>query len=185
MEIWKPVIGISDGYFDNLYEISSIGRFKSLSRKVSSYNGGRITKEKISNGTNCKGYRRIQLKKDNKVKQSDIHILVARAFIENPNPLKFNMINHLNSDKSDNRVENLEWCDAKRNAKHAYEAGKLKITKGVERATAILDDKKVLAIKLLYNTRRLSQYEISKIFNIGQTTIQNILNGKKWKHINL
>lgn len=182
-EIWRPILGIKSGLYDGYYEVSNLGRVKMLPRLLNHSKGMRVSKEKIVTGSNSHGYKIVSFKKDGIKAVVAVHVLVARAFIENPCPDRFKIVNHLNSDRADNKVENLEWCDHSRNAKHAIEAGKLKITKGVERATAILDDKKVLAIKLLYNTRRLSQYEISKIFNIGQTTIQNILNGKKWKHI--
>lgn len=182
-EIWKPIVGISDGFYDGLYEVSNLGRFKMLPRLLNSIKGMRITKEKITTGSNTHGYKRIILKKDRIRKQIDIHVLVARAFIKNSNPDKFKIVNHLNSDRADNRVENLEWCDHSRNAKHAYEAGKLKITRGSDRNTAILNEDKVVAIKLLYNTGRFSYWKLANLFNIGKTTIQNILNGTKWAHV--
>lgn len=183
-EIWKPILGIKDGLYDGYYEVSNLGRVKMLPRILRHSKGLRVSKEKIVTGSNSHGYRIVSFKKDGIKTVKAIHILVARAFIRNPNPEKFTMINHLNSNRSDNRVENLEWCDARRNAKHAYEAGRLKITKGIERSTAILDDKKVLAIKLLYKTGEFSHWGLAELFNVGKTTIQNILNGTKWKHIN-
>jgi|LakMenEpi03Aug12_release.lakeMendotaPanAssembly.Ray.scaffolds.fasta_scaffold747310_2 hypothetical protein len=183
MEIWKPVAGIADGFYDGIYEVSNLGRFKMLPRLLNCTKGMRVTKEKITTGSNAHGYRRVILKKDRIRKQIDLHILIARAFIKNPNPLKFNMINHLNSNRADNRVENLEWCDAKMNAKHAYEAGRLKITKGSARSTAILDEEKVMAIKLLYKTGRFSYDKLARLFEVGSTTIQNIINGTKWTHV--
>jgi hypothetical protein len=182
-EIWKPIVGISNGFYDGLYEVSNLGRFKMLPRLLNSIKGMRITKEKITIGSNTHGYKRIILKRDRIRKQIDIHVLVARAFIKNSNPDKFKIVNHLNSDRADNRVENLEWCDHSRNAKHAYEAGKLKITRGSDRNTAILNEDKVVAIKLLYNTGRFSYWKLANLFNIGKTTIQNILNGTKWAHV--
>lgn len=184
MEIWEPIVGIADGFYDGIYEVSNKGRFKMLPRLLNCIRGMRVTREKITTGSNAHGYRRVILKKDRIRKQIDLHILVARAFVENPNPDKFNMVNHLNSDRADNRAENLEWCDAKRNAQHAYQAGRLKITKGSGRSTAILNEKKVLAIKLLYETGKFSYDSLAKLFEVGSTTIQNIINGTKWKHVN-
>lgn len=181
-EIWKPISGFN-GFYDGLYEVSNLGRFKMLPRLLNCIKGMRVTKEKITTGSNTHGYRRVILKKDRIRKQIDIHILVAKAFINNPNPEKFNMVNHLNSNRADNRVENLEWCDAKRNAQHAYQAGRLKITRGSARSTAILDEDKVLAIKLLYKTGEFSYDKLAKLFNVGKTCIQNIINGNKWTHV--
>jgi hypothetical protein len=182
-EVWRPIEGLKDGFYDGFYEVSNLGRFKMLPRVLNCTNGQRTTKEKIVTGSNCHGYRRVIFKKDGIRLQIDIHVLVARAFINNPNPEKFKIVNHLNSDRADNRAENLEWCDHSRNAKHAYEAGKLKVTKGSERSTAILDEKKVLAIKLLYKSGNFSLWDLSLMFNVGKTTIQNIINGTKWAHV--
>jgi hypothetical protein len=182
-EIWKPVLGVNDGLYDGYYEVSNFGRFKMLPRLLRHSKGMRVSKEKIVQGCNRNGYKTVSFKKDGIKRTIDVHILVARAFINNPNLEKFKIVNHLNSDRADNRAENLEWCDHSRNAKHAYEAGKLKVTRGSERSSAILDEDKVLAIKLLYETGMFSHWKLSKIFNIGKTTIQNILNGTKWAHV--
>jgi predicted transcriptional regulator len=183
MEIWKPVIGINDGFYDGYYEISNLGRFKMLPRLLNCTKGMRVSKEKIVTGSSRHGYKTVSLKKDRIKKVIDVHILVARAFITNANPEKFKIVNHLNSDRADNRAENLEWCDHSRNAKHAYEAGKLKITRGSQRSTAILNEDKVMAIKLLYKTGRFSYDKLANLFEVGSTTIQNIINGTKWTHV--
>ena len=184
MEIWKPIVGIADGLYDGYYEVSNLGRVKMLPRLLRHNKGMRVSKEKIVTGTNTHGYKMVSFKKDGVKTMKSIHNLVATAFVHNPNPDKFNMVNHLNSDRADNRAENLEWCDAKRNAQHAYQAGRLKITKGSGRSTAILNEKKVLAIKLLYETGKFSYDSLAKLFDVGSTTIQNIINGTKWKHVN-
>lgn len=182
-EIWKPVLGVNDGLYDGYYEVSNFGRFKMLPRLLRHSKGMRVSKEKIVMGTNSHGYKIVSFKKDGIKKTLHVHTLVARAFIDNPFPDKFKIVNHLNSDRSDNRVENLEWCDYSRNAKHAIEAGRLKILKGTERKNAILDEKKVLAIKLLYKSGNFSLWDLSLIFNIGKTTVQKIIKGTKWAHV--
>ena len=183
-EIWKSILGVKSGLYDGYYEVSNLGRVKMLPRLLNHSKGMRVSKEKIVTGTNSHGYKVVSFKKDGVKAVVPVHVLVARAFIKNPCPDKFKIINHLNSDRADNKVENLEWCDHSRNAKHAIEAGKLKITKGSERSTAILNDKKVLAIKLLYKTGEFSHWSLAELFNVGKTTIQRILSGNKWKHIN-
>jgi hypothetical protein len=99
----------------------NLGRFKMLPRVLNCTNGQRTTKEKIVTGCNSNGYRRVVLKKDRIRLQIDLHILIARTFIPNPNNLPF--INHKNEDKGDNRVENLEWCDNRYNLNYSI-AGK-------------------------------------------------------------
>ena len=108
MEEWRDIAG-----YEGYYMVSNLGRVKSLSRiKWSGLNGGCYvsTKDRILQGcVNDKGYKIVRLCG----KQKYIHRLVAIAFI--PNPYGLPMINHKNEDKTDNKVENLEWCDAKYN----------------------------------------------------------------------
>lgn len=114
-EIWKP---IND--FNGKYEISNLGRVKS-----NKYRGGysiKIMTPKICR----KGYHRITLTQNNIPKSFAIHRLVGEHFIENI----FNkeQINHINAIKSDNRVENLEWCTNYENMIHAKNMGLRKIS---------------------------------------------------------
>lgn len=97
-EIWKPIEGYPD------YEVSSLGRVKSL----------KFGKEKILKGIKDKnGYLRVILYKEGKLKGYSVHRLVAQAFLPNPDNLP--QVNHRNENKTDNRVENLEWCDSSYN----------------------------------------------------------------------
>ena len=101
-EVWKP---IKD--YEGLYEISNLGRVKSLNYK-------RTGKEKILKNTeNSKGYLIVCLTKNEKRKQFKIHRLVAEAFI--PNPEDKPCIDHINTIKNDNRVENLRWVTNEEN----------------------------------------------------------------------
>lgn len=92
-EQWKPVEG-----FDGLYEISSLGRVKSLK-----YGKERILKPAKNRG----GYLQVVLCRNGKEKRLYVHRLVAEAFI--PNPKGLHEVNHLNEDKTLNVVSNIEW----------------------------------------------------------------------------
>lgn len=112
-EIWKP---IKD--YDGLYEVSNYGRVKSLKRNVRANTCGiRVLPEKILSA--CKsscGYKLVVLCENGKHHSINVHRLVAEAFIPNPNNYK--EVNHKDEDKTNNKVENLEWCDRKYNANY-------------------------------------------------------------------
>lgn len=105
-EIWKDIKG-----YEGKYQVSNYGKIKSLNYKRTG--NERIMKEYPS----IKGYSRTCLCKNNKVKFHLIHRLVAEAFI--PNPRKCLEINHKNGVKTDNRVDNLEWCTRLENVRHS------------------------------------------------------------------
>lgn len=117
-EIWKPVKG-----YENIYEVSSMGRVKSCERIIVRSNGRKINfPEKIMKPTiNHKGYEVIDLRKNGKRECGFVHRLVGKAFIKNPSGKK--QINHKNGIKTDNNVENLEWVTNKENMIHAYKNG--------------------------------------------------------------
>lgn len=114
MEEWKPIKG-----FEGLYEISSIGRVKSLSRLID--RGGKpnyVRKERmLMTPLDRYGYKKVSLSKNKVRKHTTVHRLVAEAFISNPKELP--EVNHKDGDKLNNHKNNLEWCTGEYNMKHA------------------------------------------------------------------
>jgi hypothetical protein len=111
-EIWKDI----DGY-EGFYQVSNLGRVKSLERKVPLKNGKlRTYRERIKSQEEEKGYMRVNLYKNGKLKKFLVHRLVATAF-HGPNDESME-VNHINGDTKDNRAENLEWVTTKENAHH-------------------------------------------------------------------
>lgn len=110
IEIWKDIKG-----YEGLYQVSNMGRVKSLEKKLRGKNNGvRTLAEKCLKLKTHLGYHTVNLYKDGKQKTFFVHILVADNFI--PNPENKPCIDHINTIRSDNRVENLRWCTHKENS---------------------------------------------------------------------
>lgn len=105
MEIFKPIIG-----YEGLYEVSNLGRIKSLPKLHNTGSGGYIEKEKIlKNRKDSYGYEMVVLCKNKEQRNYLVHRLVASAFLENPH--NYDSINHKDENKLNNCVDNLEFCD--------------------------------------------------------------------------
>lgn len=114
VEIWKDIKG-----YEGLYQISNLGRIKSLKREVDCGKGERILEERVlKNMINIHGYYYIHLRKEKRKHAKTIHRLVAEAFIDNKANLP--VVNHIDGNKLNNSVQNLEWCTYSENSKHAY-----------------------------------------------------------------
>lgn len=109
-EIWKAVKG-----YEGLYEVSNLGNVRSLDRPFKNKQGIAISKGRILTPfyEEKKGYYQVRLAKNGKNKTYRIHRLVALAFLENP--LDYTDVNHKDEDKTNNNVDNLEWCTRKYN----------------------------------------------------------------------
>ena len=124
-EIWKPIKG-----YEGYYEVSNMGRVRSVERKVYISGGTAAGKYRtvpsiIRKPNIMKGYYCIALIIDNHCKVFRIHRLVAEAFIsEQPTPE--HQINHKDGNKANNCVDNLEWVTPAQNTHHAYEHGLIK-----------------------------------------------------------
>ena len=117
-EIWKNI-----KEFEGIYQISNLGRIKSIERQVSNGKGQRIITDKILKYRiwNNKYYQ-VKLSKKGKVTTHYVHRLVAETFITNEDKNK-NVINHIDNNGLNNIVENLEWCTQKENVRHAWNNG--------------------------------------------------------------
>ncbi|WP_039242623.1 NUMOD4 domain-containing protein [Clostridium botulinum] len=159
-EKWKDIKG-----YEGIYQISNYGRVKSLI----GFNGHKyIKREKIlapyKQRTN-KNYSRsvVRLLRNGDKKDFKVHRLVANAFIPNPN--NYNVVNHIDGNPLNNRVDNLEWCTQKMNVNHAIE-NELIISriKTIDRQTMV---------NLLNNN--FNYDEISKILGVAKGTVFNYI----------
>lgn len=117
MEIWKDING-----YEGLYQISNLGRVKSTNYNKTG------TDKILKNGVTSNDYHNIVLSQNGKTHTHLIHRLVAEAFI--PNPDNKPCINHINTVRGDNRVENLEWCTHKENSNHPPTIKKIILSNG-------------------------------------------------------
>lgn len=113
-EKWKDIKG-----YEGIYQVSNYGNVRVLDRYVWNHNGfvkreGKILKPSL----NKHGYKDVTLSKDNVRKKHRVNRLVAEAFIENPENKE--QVNHIDRDKTNNNVNNLEWVTRQENITHAY-----------------------------------------------------------------
>ena len=119
MEEWRDIEG-----FEGYYQISNMGRVKSLERTVRNSRGYRIVAERILKPqSNSKGYLYVNLYKDGKMKRCRVNRLVAQAFLPNPDNLP--EVNHKDEDKQNNCMDNLEWCSHSYNNSYNGRAKKI------------------------------------------------------------
>lgn len=125
-EFWMPIKG-----YEGIYEVSSIGRIKSLKREIKNNNGVQKLITKLLCPTRASnGYRVVNLRKNKSTKQFYIHRLILDAFLELSYKACTNKrcTNHKNGNKLDNRISNLERASHSDNIIHAYATGLRKVT---------------------------------------------------------
>lgn len=116
MEEWKDIEG-----YEGLYQVSNKGKVKSLKYR------GSNNECVLKNRKTTKGYLQVALWKNQKHKEFQVHRIVAKAFI--PNPDKLPQVNHKDENKTNNSVENLEWCTNEYN--HNYGTRNLRASRGL------------------------------------------------------
>ena len=164
-EIWKPVVG-----YEKLFLISNKGRLKRIKT-------GNILKPTLIGRGYCSCY--VSLGSRNKGKLFRIHRLVAEAFIDNPDNKP--QVNHIDCNKLNNNVDNLEWCTNHENMQHAHDNKLMNLPKGEKSKNSKLNKKEVLEIREYQG--KLSSRKVGILYNIDKSTILSIWNRKTWKHI--
>lgn len=171
-EEWRDIKG-----FEGLYQISNMGNVKSLERTVWNSRGYYVTvPERIRKARkNRYGYLYVALWKEGKRKQYMIHRLVASAFLNNADNLP--EINHKDEDKTNNTVDNLEWCDRSYNCNYGTRNKKIseKMTNSSKLGKSVIGINKVSGLIVEFPYVR----EASRQTGINSGNICACCNGKK------
>lgn len=168
MEQWKTLMYNGSKYPS--YEVSNLGQIRNAKTKKV------VKQNKIPGG--YLGYC-ASLGARGKHKLFRIHRAVASTFIPNDN---FELeVNHIDGDKTNNQVENLEWVTGSENVRHAYTNGLTKPCRGINHPCSKLSEQDVLWIK--QNAREYGIRKTARKFGVSHTVVLGILNNERWKHI--
>jgi hypothetical protein len=172
-EFWTSIEGT-----DGRYEVSNLGRVRSLFGRVRTLISPRILKPRLSR----KGYLRVQF--TIRLQHSDhyIHRLVAREFIPNPSALPY--VNHLDGNPRNNQVTNLQWCTQKQNIEHALATGLMRNQAGEgNHAGSKLTNTDVILIRKLHSQDGVGVCDLARQFNVSHSLISSVASHKVWKHV--
>ena len=168
-EEWRPVIG-----YEGIYDVSNFGRVKSYLR-------GKVHLLKYQ--VDAQGYVIVTLYKNEQSKRAKVHILVAQAFI--PNPSNKPQVNHIDGNKANPHVSNLEWVTQSENMLHAFRIGLKKSATGSKNGKAKLTDDDIRYIRNHYKkgSHHFGLKAFARKFNVDISTIARIVKYKAYKNV--
>jgi len=172
MKNFKPIIEtwkIIKNY--NKYLVSDLGRIK-RNYKSSEL----ILKPQLSNA----GYLRVQLSRDDKYIKYSVHRLVLMTF--KPTQIKLET-NHINGNKTDNRLSNLEWVTPSQNIKHAYKNKLRTAVTGENCSWAKLKEQDVKSIRFAFKSGFWNMRQLAELYKVNKTTIFEIIHYEIWRNV--
>ncbi len=175
-EQWKPVVG-----YEGFYEVSSVGRVRSVYRRVPFSKGFRSVPSKILTPANSNGYLVVTLNASaiNKRQLEAIHRMVAAAFIC-PKPSSAHQVNHIDGNKHNNCADNLEWTTPLQNIRHNVRRGTA--PKGDTHGSRKLSSSDAENIRSRAKSGE-SGASLAREFGITKGAVYHIVNGRTWKHV--
>lgn len=180
MEIWKQIT-IKNNRFKDFYEVSNLGRVRSWRR----YLDRRRRDEPIilCQSYDKAGYCSVVLCDRQERVNFKVHRLVAHEFISNfqnrPD------VNHIDFDKKNNKLDNLQWVTKSENVMHSVRAGKWGDRSGEKNGANKWSEAQIRIIVAECNEGILFKKDVAKKYNMNSSHLSEILNGKRWKHLNL
>jgi hypothetical protein len=167
LEVWKDIVG-----YEGLYQVSNLGKVRSLNHydSLGRLRIGVVLKPQFDSRKN---YLHVNLNG----KSINVHRIVAKAFIDNPN--NYNEINHIDEDKTNNCASNLEWCTHRYNNNYG---SKLNSTRGVNNPKSKLTDNDILEIRELYKpySKSNNAKALAKRFGVSHYYIYHIVRNDRW-----
>ena len=142
---------------------------------------GLMCKYNKKTGKMSKGYYSVVLCHNGKKYSKPVHVLVAEAFI--PNPENKSQVNHINGKTLDNNLNNLEWVTPSENVQHAHITGLSKPAKGIKNGMSKINEETVMNICNLILENKLSVKEIANKVGTTYSVVQKILYKQRWTHI--
>ena len=175
-ETWKDIKG-----YEGCYQVSDLGRVKSLERMIQTGSNTYRRRERILSQGGNRTYLKVILCDNQDRKDYTVHRLVALSFLGNP-PTKQHQVNHIDGNKLNNHVTNLEWVTVSYNNHHAWVTG-LKNQDGEKNPQAKLKNSDVLNIKQMLSSKNYTNRYIAKMYSVSEATICLIKTGKVWGHL--
>lgn len=181
-EEWKSVGTVKGVDFTGQYEVSNKGRLKSCERNICCKNGTIVHHKEhlMSLCLSTGGYPSTVLRKNGQTRTILVHIIEMQAFKPNPNPDIYTDVNHIDEDKTNNNLNNLEWCTRKYNVNFGTRTERATKTKKEQFIPIVQLDFNGDIINVYYKSEDLKDdYYISKRINKGR----NICYGYFWMRL--
>lgn len=172
-EEWKDING-----YEGFYKVSNLGNIKSVDRIIQRKTSEmKIKGRQMSQYLGNRGYPMINLCINGRCKRHLVHRIVATAFLSNP--LNKSYVNHIDGNKQNTNLKNLEWSTPKENSIHAHVNGLANVGRGEKQHSAKLTVDKVKYIRESSKTIK----ELSMMFNVSKQAIRDVKMKRSWKHV--